>query len=387
MLRSLRGPLLSLAVAAIGLSAAGRAGAEPPWTPTGEYVLQVRVGSAKAVGSLSVAPGVSGYQVFRTATTNGTASTLVGRGTLSGATLKVSFGLPGREGWEDPAAGVDAGGAITATYVFDAKGKLFGRLVNPRRVGGWGAANDAGQRTLTALTHPNPYSEEFARDGLGPDFQVERGQLSFDAEGTEGGPYHSRRAHLPPGNSGVTIGRGFDLGQHTNRQIRAALLAAGLSESDVRKFAEAAGKRGSAARAWLRENAGRLRELTPAQQKKLFELTYAEMEADVARLSDNAAFDAKLAQPDPNETDAAMLDLLVDMRYRGDYTGRTRRRLETAVAEGDLVGVCEIVTDRNHWSNVPKDRYRRRVAYLCEREAVVDGEGRPETPASTRPGR
>ncbi|MBI5368008.1 MAG: hypothetical protein HZA54_13290 [Planctomycetes bacterium] len=359
--------------------AAGRpAGADPAWTPAGDYVLQARVGATKSVGSLRVVPVSGGYRVFRTVTTSGTSLTMVGRGDLSGANLRVTFGRPSEQPtWEDPALEGASAGSITVTYVFDAKGKVFGRLVNPQRIGGWAAANDAGMRSLTALSNPNPYSTEFGRRSLGPDFIVERGQLSFDAEGTEGGLFHSRRAHLPPGLSGVTIGRGYDIGQHSTKQVMAALRAAGLSESDARKFAGAAGLRGEAARTWLKAHAATLREITPAEQKKLFEKTYAEMQADVIRLADVEGLDEKFADPDLSETDAAILDVLVDMRYRGDYTGKARKKLEAAAVTGDLVGVCSVLEDRARWSNVPKDRYRRRIAYLCEREALVSGEARP----------
>jgi hypothetical protein len=37
-----------------------------------------------------------------------------------------------------------------------------------------------------------------------------RGRLTFDAEGQEGGPWHSRHFHVPDATSGLIIGRGYD---------------------------------------------------------------------------------------------------------------------------------------------------------------------------------
>jgi len=38
-----------------------------------------------------------------------------------------------------------------------------------------------------------------------------RGRLTFDAEGQEGGPWHSRHFHVPGATSGLIIGRSYDL--------------------------------------------------------------------------------------------------------------------------------------------------------------------------------
>jgi hypothetical protein len=37
------------------------------------------------------------------------------------------------------------------------------------------------------------------------------GLLTWGAEGTEGGRFHSRVLQFPPGASGLTLGRGYDM--------------------------------------------------------------------------------------------------------------------------------------------------------------------------------
>ena len=79
-------------------------------------------------------------------------------------------------------------------------------------------------------------AREPVRDDNQPmgDLIVPRGQLTFDAEGSDTpGPYFSRILHVPPGASGVTLGRGYDMKQRTKTQIRAELTSVGISESVV----------------------------------------------------------------------------------------------------------------------------------------------------------
>ena len=55
-----------------------------------------------------------------------------------------------------------------------------------------------------------------------PFLTVPKGQLTFDAEGNnnKNSIYYSRIPHVPlVGKSGVTIGRGYDLSQHTKDTI------------------------------------------------------------------------------------------------------------------------------------------------------------------------
>src|SRR5262245_22333905 len=108
------------------------------------------------------------------------------------------------------------------------------------------------------------------------DLTVARGQITFDAEGTEGGPNHTRKPHVPTNSSGLTIGRGYDMKAKTAEKIKADLIAAGLSEADAALYAKAAGLSGEKAKEFIKNNT--LPEITLAQQKKLFEIAYAEKE-------------------------------------------------------------------------------------------------------------
>lgn len=217
--------------------------------------------------------------------------------------------------------------------------------------------------------------ESAARRQEDDPFQVARGQLTFDAEGQEGGRFHSRRAHWPGGASGVTIGRGYDLGHHSRSQIINNFTEAGIAESDASLFAAAAGLTGRAARDWLAANRDSLPEVTPEQQEALFESTYAELAGDVERISGNYARivgqregrDQAELQIDWNTVHPAIRDVLVDLRYRGDYTPTTRQRVQQPAIDNDLRALYEVMRDEAYWigeRGVPQDRFNRRVGFL-----------------------
>lgn len=238
---------------------------------------------------------------------------------------------------------------------------------------------------------------EQARGGNDP-LQVDRGQLTFDAEGTEGGRFHSRRAHWPGGASGVTIGRGYDLGHHSASQIQADLTRAGISAGDAGRFAGAAGITGAAANTWLRGNRASLPEITLEQQEALFAIAYGQLSGDVERISGNYArtmgertgqgrdeFEIDFARLNP-----AIRDVLVDLRYRGDYTPATRTRVQPPAIANDLRALYDVMRDRAYWMEqrgVPEDRFNRRVQFL-ETALGVGGrragqaQGRPEADAA-----
>src|ERR1022692_624266 len=86
------------------------------------------------------------------------------------------------------------------------------------------------------------------------DFKVAKGQLTFDAEGNEGGKYHSRKPHVPSNSSGLTIGCGYDMKFRKSEQIAKDLKAAGMEQASAELYAKAAGLSGRAAKAFIDMN-------------------------------------------------------------------------------------------------------------------------------------
>ena len=193
------------------------------------------------------------------------------------------------------------------------------------------------------------------------DFVVPRGQLTFDAEGNEGGRWHSRKPHVPSDNSGLTVGRGYDMKFRSGEQITRQLTEAGLSPEAAKLYAGAAGRSGDRAREYMRTTS--LPEITPAQQKALFRITYAEIEAAARKVCTNPEVVKKYGPVDWDNLRPAIRELVIDLRYRGDYTAKTREFVQPLVVKNDLRGLADVMADREKWSKVPPDRFRRRAAF------------------------
>ena len=120
--------------------------------------------------------------------------------------------------------------------------------------------------------------------------KVAKGQLTFDLEGSNApdSPFFSLVVHWPGGSSGVTIGRGYDMGNRSRDQVIKDLTEAGLDGEKAKSFAEGAGLKGTDAKDFVLANKDRLGQITLLQQKNLFEKTYAEA-VEVARKGVNEA--------------------------------------------------------------------------------------------------
>lgn len=190
------------------------------------------------------------------------------------------------------------------------------------------------------------------------------GQPTFDAEGSEhASRYFSRSIHWPGGASGVTIGRGYDMGQRTPLQIVSELTYAGVPNHQAEWFRQAAGLRGEAARRFVESETGRAPVLSIEAQKKLFEVvTTTETIADIRRIMNKPDVVQKYGRASWDDLSTPVQELVFDLRYRGDYTPTTRERLQPLINANDLVGLQEVMNDTCYWRaiGVPRDRIERR---------------------------
>jgi hypothetical protein len=204
----------------------------------------------------------------------------------------------------------------------------------------------------------------------GNDFIVSAGQLTFDAEGLETrGIFFSRKAHVPSNSSGVTLGRGYDMKSKSRSKIVADLSGTGIDDIIADKFSNAAGLKGKAAKKFIKRSDIAEIEITPQQQKTMFEVTYEEHAADVKRISGKNDVVKKYGRTDWSQLHPAIKDALVDLRYRGDYTGTTRNRVQPMVVANDVFGLQETMADKAYWMQnigVPRDRFERRADYMAK---------------------
>ena len=191
-----------------------------------------------------------------------------------------------------------------------------------------------------------------------------KGIVTWDSEGTEGGKYHSRKLHVPSDASGLTIGRGYDMKTKTKAGIVNDLTAAGVDEANAKKLSGAAGLQGAAARKFITDNNLAAFEITEAAQKALFEISYKAEAAEAKRLATKQDVVDKYGATDWSKLHPAIEQMLVDMKFRGDYDGRARTLVQPSVVANDLEKFAAVMMDAAKWPNVPKDRFNRRVAFL-----------------------
>lgn len=179
---------------------------------------------------------------------------------------------------------------------------------------------------------------------------VPKGQLTFDVEGNdrEGHMYFSRKAHIPTqggitiGNSGVTIGRGLDLGnpptaaQNQTRRfdLEAVLGKAELSAKLTQWLLGAKGLVKSDAQNYL-ANAAALAltekdlTLTRKQQHIIFNEVYDFIEDKTRCLVTKADVQKHYGEIDWDSLTDNVKEVLTDLTYRGDNTGSDDKRGST----------------------------------------------------------
>ncbi len=127
-------------------------------------------------------------------------------------------------------------------------GKFFGKAGIPL------SGTAIGNPTITPLKSPNIAGVSQKGVDLIYNFEAQAGV--------------SNRLHWPQGNSGVTLGPGYDMGARTAETVSRDLVAVGIAPDVAAQVAEAAGLRGNAAAQFVRDNRG-LVNLTPDQEKQL----------------------------------------------------------------------------------------------------------------------
>ncbi len=196
--------------------------------------------------------------------------------------------------------------------------------------------------------------------------QPQLGKVTFESEGAEGGPYHSRALHVPSSTSGLTIGRGYDMKTKNTIKITQDLKSAGLTHIHATQLAKAAGLSGQPAKNFIKTNKLEKFEITQQQQVKLFNISYREEETETKRLCTKVDVQAKYGTCNWQTLDSAIKQILVDLKFRGDYTGSTRKFLQKHVVENNTNEFFKALSDKKNWitQRVPADRFQRRVTFF-----------------------
>ncbi|HYE29387.1 MAG TPA: hypothetical protein VD887_13385 [Allosphingosinicella sp.] len=194
-----------------------------------------------------------------------------------------------------------------------------------------------------------------------------RGIVTFESEGVEqpGSKFHSRVFHVPTPSSGLTIGRGYDMKMKTKAKIVADLTAAGVAPADAQKISGAAGLSGQAAKNFVAANGLSGFSISQETQVKLFEISYRDEEAEVKRISAKPDCVAKFGKADWDKAHPAIRDILVDLKFRGDYTPASRNLVQKLLVNNDLGSLKRVMAAPANWKGVPPDRFKRRNDFLA----------------------
>lgn len=159
---------------------------------------------------------------------------------------------------------------------------------------------------------------------------VSEGQLTFDAEGkdylTAVSPFRqpervknfSRILYWPGKNSGVTLGRGYDMGARSQGQILTQLRQAGIEEYKAVICANASGLHGRHAIYFVANYGPLVGEITHIQQIKLFEISYREKRVYAQFFYQKFSKSVKDA-PSWEQLDLKIRDVVVDIFYQSAH--------------------------------------------------------------------
>jgi hypothetical protein len=171
------------------------------------------------------------------------------------------------------------------------------------------------------------------------------------------------------GDSGVTLGRGFDLGRKNPATIKKLMTRIGLSSSQVNTLVGAVGHHGADHVTYFDAHKEALTaiELTREQQYLLYMYAIKDRadDAKTGRYEKDMKGDDGAAWEDLDEK---IRMLMTDLNYRGDLTDANRAKLKDAVSKNDLKAICTVMSDHDYWvidRGVPDERFNERKKIVC----------------------
>ncbi len=166
--------------------------------------------------------------------------------------------------------------------------------------------------------HPVEFLAAFRQTSTGL-----KGTLTYNAEGnnTPSSQFYSRVIHWP-GNaeSGVTLGRGYDMGNRSEATIYNDMITSGIDSRTAKKISLARGYKGSAANVFVSDNKVDIGEITEEQQINLFNLIYpGYVTRTIANY--NAWTSEVVTAKKWEQLDDVIKEVLVDFVYQGFTKG------------------------------------------------------------------
>ncbi|ETO27193.1 hypothetical protein RFI_09941 [Reticulomyxa filosa] len=187
--------------------------------------------------------------------------------------------------------------------------------------------------------------------------------FTFLIEGREqeDSPFHSRKIHLPP-NSGVTIGRGYDLGQTSTEKFLKMMNKIGVSRNVVDVLKPAVGKTKDEAKTefdLLQKNPILARDILTKEQQRLLFCEHAKEHEEMVTSKCKQGWNVDFSRLHP-----LMQDILFDLCFRDDLHPSKQSALRSYVEKNNLNGLYKVMQNKEMWEEVPADRFQKRCEYL-----------------------
>lgn len=198
--------------------------------------------------------------------------------------------------------------------------------------------------------------------------QPKKGRMTFDIEGVETpGIYFSRKLHVPTKYSGVTLGRGYDMKKKSSSQIRRDLVGVGVNSEKARLISNASKLSGNNAKLFITSNNLEGFRITQGQQVRLFKISYNFEESEAKRLCTKADVVDKYGICIWSDINPTMREIIVDLKFRGDYAGKERLYIQRYIATNDTRGFLKALSNKSIWkSSLSNTRFLARINYFKE---------------------
>lgn len=243
--------------------------------------------------------------------------------------------------------------------------------------------NQATQQLLTNEASQQQAGPQNQAEGRQDSQLFESGQLTMEGEGL--GP-ETLTIHWPAGASGVTIGFGYDMKERSADDIKADLVAAGISEANAGSLSGGAGLRGATAQKWVDDNKQQpWATITAEQRAALFRQSFPGYRDRARNLATSrtptagsarvnaASRDVSLRFVVPTERwdqlHPAVIEVLTDMAYSGAYSYGRHESINPILMDEKLTPVEQLQQIRPILEALPRqvqapERRRLRLQFI-----------------------
>jgi hypothetical protein len=139
---------------------------------------------------------------------------------------------------------------------------------------------------------------------------------------------------------------------------------AGISTTNSNVLKKAAGSFGASAEQFIIDKDLLDFQVSSDQQFKLFKISYDAEAEEVKRICNKTDVVNLYGKTEWDKLNPHIKDIVIDLKFRGDYTSSARKLIQKAIADNDLATFKKVIKNKNNWPNVPQDRFERRSKYI-----------------------